>query len=109
MRGVERCLVGYSGGIEPGPSYSNMKDHTESVFVEFDASVVDYRTVLQTWKSISMPHPAGRQYRTALFFLDEAQERVAKEESSDMEHVDVESATKFFMAEARHQDFLDRL
>jgi peptide-methionine (S)-S-oxide reductase len=47
MSGVARCVVGYSGGIEPNPNYGNMKDFTESVLVEFDPSIVSYEQILQ--------------------------------------------------------------
>jgi peptide-methionine (S)-S-oxide reductase len=110
MRGVQRCLVGYSGGGEENPSYAEMKDYTESVFVEFDQSQVSYETILQKWKSMSTPYEqAKRQYRTAVFYLNEEQEKIARFICKDMEGVDVEPVTKFFMAEERHQNFLARL
>jgi peptide methionine sulfoxide reductase MsrA len=109
MCGVQRCIVGYSGGIAPGPTYSEMKDYTESVLVEFDTRLIDYETILKKWKSMSSPYPTGRQYRTAVFYVNQEQQRIAHMICSALEHVDVEPATKFFMAETRHQDFLARL
>mmetsp|Transcript_20067 Transcript_20067/g.35354 ORF Transcript_20067/g.35354 Transcript_20067/m.35354 type:complete len:87 (+) Transcript_20067:278-538(+) len=86
-----------------------MKDHTESVLIEFDKQIVDYETILSKWKSISSPYATKLQYRTAIFFLNADQERVAQSIAGDMEHVDIEPATKFWMAEQRHQNFLARL
>jgi peptide-methionine (S)-S-oxide reductase len=101
--------VGYSGGTEQNPTYNSMKDHTESVLIEFDKRVLDYETILMKWKELSSPYPTKRQYRTAIFFLNDQQEKVARNVAANMEHVDIERATKFWMAEQRHQDFLARL
>ena len=84
-------------------------DHTESVLIEYDPSQITFREILNTWRSLGTPYPAKTQYRWAVFYLNEAQREIAEEFCKDMEHVDVEPATKFYMAEARHQDFLDRL
>jgi peptide methionine sulfoxide reductase MsrA len=86
-----------------------MKDHTESVLIEFDRKLIDYERVLRKWKDLSSPYPTKRQYRTAVFFLNQEQEQVAHQVAGTMEHVDIEHATKFWMAEQRHQDFLARL
>ena len=107
--GIERCIVGYSGGKQPNPTYSQMKDHTESLFIEFDPSVVSYESILNKWKSITVPYEAKLQYRSAIFFVDKDQERIAREMCGGMEFVDIEPATKFYMAEERHQNFLDRM
>lgn len=71
MYGVERCIVGYSGGLQADPTYSQMKDHTESYLVEFDIKLTTYERILEKWKSISSPYPSDRQYRTAIFFANE--------------------------------------
>jgi peptide-methionine (S)-S-oxide reductase len=109
MHGVERCIVGYSGGQEPDPTYSEMRDFTESIFVEFDPSAVSYENILRKWKSMSAPYPTETQYRTAVFYLNENQGDIAKRFCQEMEYVDVEQATTFYMAEERHQNFLARL
>lgn len=63
MNGVARCKVGYCGGVESDPTYDNMKDFTESVFLEFDPNVVTYEDVLKqvldldTAEGSDMEHP----------------------------------------------------
>jgi peptide-methionine (S)-S-oxide reductase len=109
MNGVARCIVGYSGGQEPDPTYAEMKDFTESLFVEFDPSTVSYEQILRKWKSTSHPYPTETQYRTAVFYLNDKQGEIAKKFCQEIEYVDVEQATKFYMAEERHQNFLARL
>ena len=86
-----------------------MKDHTESVLVEFDKKLIDYDTILRKWKELASPYPTKRQYRTAIFYLNSAQEEVARNIAGDMNDVDIEKATKFWLGEQRHQDFLARL
>lgn len=106
--GVQRCIVGYSGGFEENPTYSAMKDHTESVLVEFEKRLLSYDEILGKWKDLSSPYAAKRQYRTAIFYLNERQGRIASSVAADMEDVDVEPATRFYVAEQSHQDFLSR-
>jgi peptide methionine sulfoxide reductase MsrA len=86
-----------------------MKDYTESYLVEFDANLISYQRILEKWKSISSPYPTDRQYRTAIFFANKNQEETARSIAGEMENVDIEPATRFYMAEERHQNFLDRL
>ena len=109
MPGVRQCVVGYSGGLQAFPTYETMMDHTESVLIEYDPQVVSYLDILKKWRSFGEPYPTKTQYRWAVFYLNAQQEAMAKEFCRDMQHVDVEPATKFYMAEARHQDFLDRM
>lgn len=86
-----------------------MKDHTESVLIEFNKSILDYETILHKWRMIASPYETKRQYRTAIFYMNDAQAEVAQRVAGGMEHVDVEKATIFWLAEQRHQDFLSRL
>ena len=111
MYGVQKCVVGYSGGKQLNPSYSEMKDHTESLLVEFDPNLISYQSILEKWKSLSNPYPGiDRQYRSAVFFRNADQEAIAREACIGMEDmVDVEPVTKFYLGEARHQNFLARL
>ena len=84
-------------------------DHTEAVFIEYSPSIVTYEQILEKWRKLADPYPTTRQYRTAVWYLNSAQEATARLFCQDMEHVDVEPATKFYVAEERHQNFLARL
>jgi peptide-methionine (S)-S-oxide reductase len=109
MRGVTRCLVGYTGGVEPDPTYQSIQDYTEALLIEYDATICTLKDVLNKWKSMATPYPSKRQYRTALWYLSDDQEREMKEFVDEMpqgKYVDVEKATRFFMAEEYHQNFL---
>ena len=109
MWGVKRCLVGYTGGIEEQPTYQNIGDYTEALFIEYDNDSTDLGTILRAWMSQASPYPQKCQYRTALWYLNEEQEYQMKSFVSNMaggKYVDVEAATQFFMAEEYHQNFL---
>ena len=84
-------------------------DYTEAVFVEFNPSIVSYERILVKWRGLAEPYPTKRQYRSAVWYMNPAQEAVARQFCQGMEFVDVEPATKFYMAEDRHQNFLARL
>mmetsp|Transcript_18257 Transcript_18257/g.34870 ORF Transcript_18257/g.34870 Transcript_18257/m.34870 type:complete len:88 (-) Transcript_18257:692-955(-) len=86
-----------------------MMDHTESVLVEYDPTQISYRDILKKWRTLGEPYPTKTQYRSAIFYLNEEQKKVAEEFCQNIQYVDVEPATKFFMAEPRHQNFLDRM
>ena len=107
--GISQCIVGYSGGEQPFPTYESMMDHTESLLIEYDPQRYSYLDILKKWRTLGVPYPAKTQYRWAVFYLNPQQEQIAKDFCRDIKYVDVEPATKFYMAEARHQDFLDRL
>lgn len=55
------------------------------------------------------PYPSKRQYRSAIFYLNDEQRKIAEEFCSAMKYgkfVDVEPVTRFYMAEEYHQNFL---
>eukprot|EP00957_Ditylum_brightwellii_P188094 14320032-Ditylum_brightwellii.AAC.1 len=80
MDGVVRTVVGYTGGSEPNPTYSNIKDATEAILVEFDPSVVSYEDILLEWSKQHSPYfPQKTQYRSAIFYRTEEQRALALE------------------------------
>jgi len=109
--------VGYTGGTTAAPDYRSMGDHSEAVRVEFDPQQISYARLLQVfWDS----HDSGdavysRQYRKAIFFLNERQlqeaeasrERIAAA-SPDRVTTTLEPAGEFFVAEDYHQKYLLR-
>mmetsp|Transcript_10867 Transcript_10867/g.30048 ORF Transcript_10867/g.30048 Transcript_10867/m.30048 type:complete len:119 (-) Transcript_10867:308-664(-) len=114
MEGVSRCLVGYGGGRELNPTYQTIMDHTEAILVEYDPSVVSFQDILTKWKQeMGEPYPQKRQYRSAIFALNPEQEQVANKFVEDnfryAKYVDVEPATRFYMAEEYHQDYIAKM
>ena len=90
LDGVVSVTVGYAGGHEMHPSYEDVSagrtGHLESVQVVYDPRKVGYETLLDVfWHNIDPLESDGQfcdhgpQYRTAIFYRDAAQRRVAEE------------------------------
>ena len=116
MKGVARCVVGYSGGKRSNPTYRNIKDHTEALLVEFDPSEVDYEDLVISWTQMHNPCTKGKtQYRSAVWYLNKEQKETAQTivkdwTSSTREplYTSVDRATSFYRAEEYHQFFLSK-
>ncbi len=124
--GVIDVTVGYTGGKTPDPSYeqvcSGATGHAEAVEVIFDPATVSYRQLLDTFWHIHNPTTRNRQgwdlgsqYRSAIFFHDAEQERLAlatreSEQESLVKPIvtEIVPATNFYRAEEYHQRYYDR-
>jgi peptide-methionine (S)-S-oxide reductase len=126
IEGVIRTAVGYTGGSTTDPSYeqvcSGTTGHAEAVDVWFDPKIVSYGDLLRTFWSIHDPTTRdrqgwdfGSQYRSAIFFHDAEQERLAtaardeRQEASTRPIVtDIVPATPFYAAEDYHQRYFEK-
>ncbi|MFJ7134324.1 peptide-methionine (S)-S-oxide reductase MsrA [Streptomyces fungicidicus] len=122
--GVVRTRVGYSGGDVPDATYRNHGTHAESIEITYDPTVTDYRTILEYFFQIHDPTTKNRQgndigtsYRSAIFYADDEQKRVAEETIADVDAsglwpgavvTEVSPAGPFWEAEPEHQDYLQR-
>ncbi|OBI88371.1 peptide-methionine (S)-S-oxide reductase MsrA [Mycobacterium asiaticum] len=122
--GVIATRVGYTGGEVPNATYRNHGNHAEAVEIVFDPSVTDYRTILEFFFQIHDPSTRNRQgndrgpsYRSAIFYLDDEQKRVALDTIADVDAsglwpgkvvTEVSPAGDFWEAEPEHQDYLQR-
>jgi methionine-S-sulfoxide reductase len=114
---VVRTRVGYTGGRQPSPTYTNLGDHTETVQVDFDPAQTSYERLLEVFLTTEnrCAWTGKRQYMTAVFYHDEAQKQLAlealrREEDRLGERVAAEvlPATPFYLAEDYHQKYLLR-
>ncbi len=112
-----RTAVGYSGGQSVNPDYRNIGDHSEVIQVEYDPQRVSYEELLQVfWESHDPNYDSYlRQYRNAIFYLDNKQKRAAeqsrqlvKQEVSGPVYTAIEAAGTFTLAEDYHQKYLLR-
>lgn len=123
--GVESVVSGYSGGHVPDPTYravcSGTTGHAEVVRVTFDPERVSYRRLLEIFFTLHDPTTenrqgadVGTQYRSVVFFHDEAQRRTAREVMDELEREGVYDAPvvtqllpaeTFYEAEGYHQDY----
>ncbi|GGE90380.1 peptide-methionine (S)-S-oxide reductase MsrA [Mycetocola zhadangensis] len=120
--GVISTRVGYSGGDTPNATYRNHGTHAESVEIVFDPEQISYRDILEFFFQIHDPSTKNRQgndvgmsYRSAIFYLDEEQKRVALDTIADVDAsglwpgpvvTEVTAAGPFWEAEEEHQDYL---
>ncbi|MFB6778237.1 MULTISPECIES: peptide-methionine (S)-S-oxide reductase MsrA [unclassified Streptomyces] len=125
LPGVVRTRVGYSGDDDtPHPTYRDHGKHAESIEIVFDPTATDYRTILEYFFQIHDPTTKNRQgndvglsYRSAVFYLDDEQRRIAEDAIADVEAsglwpgpvvTEVVPAGAFWEAEPDHQDYLQR-
>src|ERR1700760_4604813 len=84
--GVISTVVGYTGGDVPNATYRNHGTHAEGIEIVFDPAKTSYRRILELFFQIHDPTTKNRQgndrgmsYRSAIYYLDEAQKRTALE------------------------------
>lgn len=109
-----RTRVGYAGGTKAHPTYYNMGDHSETVQVDFDPTVVTFAQLLEVFREAHMPHTAftSRQYANIAFFENKEQEVQIREVFAHWEEekgmpvrTEVKRIDAFHIAEDYHQKF----
>jgi peptide-methionine (S)-S-oxide reductase len=126
LDGVLDVTVGYTGGATADPTYEQVcggaTGHAEAVEVIFDPGAVSYRRLLDTFWHIHNPTTpnrqgwdVGSQYRSAIFFHDSEQQRLAlatreSEQKSLVKPIvtEIVPATTFNRAEEYHQRYFER-
>ena len=128
VKGVVSVESGYAGGHVKNPSYKEVctgrTGHAEVVQVTFDDEVVSYRDLLNVFFGIHDPTTlnrqgadVGTQYRSAIFYHDEEQKKIAEEVIKDLEAQKIwdnpivttlEKMETFHMAEDYHQEYFSR-
>src|ERR1700723_1170747 len=90
--GVISTRVGYSGGEIPNATYRNHGNHAEAIEITFDPARTSFRRLLELFFQIHDPTTRNRQgndvgasYRSAIFFTDDQQKRVALDTIADVE------------------------
>src|SRR5271156_2443114 len=121
--GVISTRVGYSGGDVPNATYRNHGTHAEAIEIVFDPQKLSYRKLLEFFFQIHDPSTVNRQgndrgtsYRSAIYYLDDEQRRVAEDTIADVEAsglwpgkvvTEVSPAGPFWEAEPEHQNSLE--
>jgi peptide-methionine (S)-S-oxide reductase len=127
VKGVTRAVSGYAGGAGATAHYEIVSTgrtaHAESVEVTYDASKVTYGQILRVFFSVAhdptelnrQGPDVGPQYRSAIFFSDKDQERIAKAYIAQLDEARVfgkKIATvvaplpAFYPGEDYHQDYV---
>lgn len=129
VRGVESVVSGYSGGSVTSPSYERVSSgstgHAESVRIIYDPSRISYGQLLRVFFSVAhdptqldrQGPDVGPQYRSAIFFADANQKRIAEGYLAQLGAAGVFSRPivtqlaplgGFYAAEPYHQDYMAR-
>jgi peptide-methionine (S)-S-oxide reductase len=125
LAGVEATRVGYTGGDVAHATYRNHGTHAEGIEILFDPERISYRRLLEFFFQIHDPTTPNRQgndlgpsYRSAIYYIDEAQKQVALDTIADVNAsglwpgkvvTELEAVGDFWEAEPEHQDYLERL
>ncbi len=123
--GVIATVSGFMGGQVKNPTYEQVTTgrtgHTEVVQVEYDPAKVSYAKLVEVfWRNIDPTQKDGQfcdygtQYRSAIFYHDEEQKRVAEASRAALQKTkpfrgeivtEITKASAFYPAEGKHQDF----
>jgi len=125
LDGVISTTVGYCGGEEENPTYKQVSagntGHAEAVEIVYDPSRVSYAELLNVfWMNIDPTQENGQfadtgaQYRTAIFYHNEEQKRLAEASKKGLKNTgkfakkivtEIVPATTFYEAEEYHEDY----
>jgi len=124
QKGVVSTRVGYTGGDVPNATYKDHGTHAEGIEIIFDPALTSYREVLEFFFQIHDPTTVNRQgndigtaYRSAIFYVDEAQKAVAEDTIADVNAsglwpgkvaTELAPVSDFWEAEDYHQDYLEK-
>src|SRR5215472_11655030 len=125
LEGVISVRSGYMGGRTANPTYqqvcSGKTGHVEVAEITFDPTVLSYDDLLHVFFTLHDPttlnrqgNDAGEQYRSVIFYRDEAQKKTAEEVIAELTRdkvfdkpivTAIEPASEFWVAENYHQDY----
>ncbi|MDB4931961.1 MAG: peptide methionine sulfoxide reductase [Myxococcaceae bacterium] len=106
--------VGYAGGTTARPTYRRIGDHAEAIELVYDPAVVTYEALVRRFWTLHEPHRPSwsRQYMSALFFADAAEEEVARRVMAEFAatrgtalHTELIGGAEFTRAEDYHQKY----
>jgi peptide methionine sulfoxide reductase msrA/msrB len=125
VKGIMETTVGYTGGTYTNPSYrqvcTGITGHAEAVLVKYDPKIMSYRELLSMfWRMHNPTTPnrqgpdVGTQYRSAIFYHNEAQRMAAEKSKEEFDRsgvypnevvTQIVPASTFYEAEDYHQDY----
>jgi len=121
--GIESVISGYMGGHVENPTYEQVKTgtsgHYEAVEIEYDQALFPYDKLLDIFFKLIDPtdaegqfHDRGQQYRTAIFYVNEAQKEAAENYIAAIQPAfdkpivtEILPYQTFYAAEDYHQDY----
>lgn len=128
LKGVVSVISGYTGGEMEDPSYEDVSTgktgHTEAVQIKFDPKIISFEHLLDIFWVIHDPtalnrqgSDVGTQYRSAIFYHNEKQRRIAEDSKKKADDsgpeggkivTEIKPFIKFYSAEEYHQNYYER-
>lgn len=124
ISGVVKTSVGYANGNSTNPTYENLKltNHAEVVYVKYDPEIVGLEFILDMYFKVIDPlsknkqgGDIGTQYRTGIYYVDDAELPTIKRCISALENelgkktcIEIEKLFNYADAEDYHQDYLKK-
>lgn len=126
LRGVQRVQPGYAGGQQPHPTYEQVctgrTGHAEVVQVDYDPEQISYHDLLNVFFTVHDPttlnrqgNDIGTQYRSAIFYLDQAQKAEAQAFIAELNAelggsivTELAPLDIFYVAEEYHHDYFKK-
>ena len=125
LEGVIGVVPGYTGGEKENPTYEEVSSgttgHLEAIQITYDPEKISYKELVDVfWMQIDPTDEAGQfvdhgpQYRTAIFYHNDEQKKIAEESKTELEKsgrydqpivTKIRAYDKFYKAEDYHQDF----
>jgi len=125
VKGVKEVIPGYSGGQTVSPTYeqvcSDTTGHAEAIQITFEPDVISYAEILKIFWQIHNPttlnrqgHDIGSQYRSAIFYHNEEQMKIAEKSKKDLQdgHIwldpivtEIIPVDEFYPAEEYHKNY----
>jgi methionine-S-sulfoxide reductase len=125
LKGVETVVPGYSGGTVKNPTYEQVctgkTGHAEAVQITYDPKVVSFADLLEVFWRTHDPttlnrqgYDKGTQYRSAVFYHNEEQKKLAEEYKQKLDKsgafdapivTEITAFSEFFPAEKYHQNY----
>jgi methionine-S-sulfoxide reductase len=128
VEGVAETIVGYTGGTVSNPSYrqvcTGMTGHAEAVQIKYDPNIVSYEELLSIfWRMHNPTTPncqgldVGSQYRSVIFYHNEAQKKAAEKSKEDFDRsgvladkavTQIVPVSAFYKADEYHQNYFGK-
>lgn len=121
-------MPGYAGGTVENPTYEQVSSgntgHAEAIQIEFDPTQIPFEKILDIFWHTHNPttlnrqgNDIGTQYRSSIFYHDEAQREIAEKSKKALDEekvyedevvTEIVPFTNFYVAENYHKDYYDR-
>lgn len=125
LKGVKNVASGFTGGKIKNPAYREVVEgrtgHAEAIKIEFDDDIITFRDLLFVFFATHDPttlnrqgYDVGKQYRSAIFYVDDFQRVTAEEVINELTTskvfdapivTEITEAGEFYEAEYEHQNF----